>query len=139
MSHGVGCFHCKGRRQSFILQNCFKTCSIKCFITVHRLNFSSDVLNTMLLQRQQLRHHLEQCIQEAYLSHMSCARLPVGYLECPLHTPEEECSPHIRLDQISISDDIICTKSDDCQVVPREAYALLFVSSLTGGEFNYHT
>ena len=91
----------------------------------------------MLLQRQQLRHHLEQCIQEAYLSHMSCARPPVGYLECPLHTPEEECSPHIRIDQISISYDIFCTKSDDCQVVPREAYALLFVSSLTGGEVNY--
>ena len=97
------------------------------------------MLYTMLLQRQQLRHHLEQCIQEAYLSHMSSARPPVGYLECPLHTSEEEeeCSPHIRLDQISIRDDVICTESDDCQVVPREAYALLFVSSLTGGEFKY--
>ena len=95
------------------------------------------MLDTMLLQRQKLRHHLEQYIQEAYLSHMSSARPPVGYLECPLHTPEEECSPHIRLDQISITDDVICTKSDHCQVVPQEAYALLFVSSLTGGEFKY--
>ena len=85
----------------------------------------------MLFQRQQLRHHLEQCIQEAHLSHMSCARPPVGYLECPLHTPEEKCPPHIRLDQLTPYGDVICPKSMDCQAIPREAYALLFVSLLT--------
>ena len=88
----------------------------------------------MLLQRQQLREQLEECIDQAYQSHISCARPPMGYLQCPLHAPEENCPPHIRLDQISISGDVICTKRDYYQMVPREAYALLFVSSLTSGE-----
>ena len=91
----------------------------------------------MLLQRQQLRQQLEECIDDAYQSHISCARPPVGYLQCPLQVPEKNCPPHIRLDQISMADDVICPKSDDCKTVPREAYALLFVSSLTSGELLY--
>ena len=89
----------------------------------------------MLLQRQRLRGHLEECIKEAHQSHISCARPPVGYLECPLHEPEENYSPHIRLDQLSPSGDITCPKSINCQVVPREAYALLFVKSLKSSEY----
>ena len=88
----------------------------------------------MLQQRQQLQDHLEQCIKEAHQSHISCARCPVGYLECPLHEPEEHCSPHIRLDQLTQFDKVICPKSIDCRVVPQEAYALLFVKSLNIGE-----
>ena len=124
--HGVGCFQFKDRAQSFKLQRCSQSYCIKCYITVHRHNLSSDVLDTMLLQRQQLRHHLEKFIQDAHQAHIPCARSPVGYLECPLH-----CSPHIRLDQLTPVGDIVCPKSTDCQVIPREAYALMFVASLT--------
>lgn len=88
----------------------------------------------MLQQRKQLRHHLEECIEEAHQSQISSARLPIGYLECPLHAPEENCSPHIRLDQLTLFGEVTCPKSMDCQVVPREAYALLFTTSVTSGE-----
>ena len=89
----------------------------------------------MLLQRQQLRHHLEECIQDAHKAHISCARSPVGYLECPLHESVKNYPPHIRLDQLTPYGDVICPKSMDCQAIPREAYALLFVPSLTSSEF----
>ena len=89
----------------------------------------------MLLQRQQLQDHLEECIYEAHQSHIPCARPPIGYLECPLHVHEKICPPpHIRLDQLTPLDDVTCPKTMDCQVVPQEAYALLFVPSLTSGE-----
>ena len=86
----------------------------------------------MLLQRQQLRHHLEQCIDEAHQSYTSCARQPIGYLECPLHAAEENVLPHIRLDQLTLCNDVTCPMSSDCQVVPQDAYALLFTKSLEG-------
>ena len=89
----------------------------------------------MLQQRQQLRDHLKDCIKEAHQSHISCARPPVGYLECPLHESQQSCPPHIRLDELTPSGDVTCPKSIDCQVVPREAYALLFVKSLNNSEF----
>lgn len=89
----------------------------------------------MLQQRKQLQSHLEKCIEDAHQSHIPCASSPIGYLECPLHSPEENCFPHIRLDEITPFDDVICTKSSDCQVVPQEAYALLFTTSLTKSEF----
>ena len=91
----------------------------------------------MLQQRQQLRDHLEVCIEEAHQSHIPCARPPIGYLECPLHTPEENCPPHIRLDQLTPFGKVTCSESFDCEAVPQKAYALLFVPSLTTSEFNY--
>ena len=130
--HGLGCFQFKGRRQSFKLQRCLKSFSIKCYINIHRYDVADDILNTMLLQRQQLRHYLEQCIDEAHQSFTSCARQPIGYLECPLHAAEENILPHIRLDQLTLYNDVTCPKSIDCQVVPQEAYALLFTKSLDG-------
>ena len=136
--HGVGYFQFEERMQSFKLQRCSQTTSIKCYITIHRHNLADDVLDTMLQQRQRLRDHLEQCIKEAHQSHIPSARRPVGYLECPLHDPEEHCSPHIRLDQLTPSGDITCPKSINCQVVPREAYALLFVKSLNTSELIYN-
>ena len=86
----------------------------------------------MLLQRQQLRDHLEECIYEAHQSHIPCARPPIGYLECPLHAHEKNFPPHIRLDHLTLLHDVICPKTMDCKVVPREAYALLFVPSFSG-------
>ena len=131
ISHGVGCFQFKERNQSFKLQRCQQSFSIKCVISIHQHNVSNDVLLVMLQQRQQLLDHLEVCIEEAHQCHIPKMRLPVVYLECPLHTPEENCSLHIRFDQLSPSGKVICPKSIKCQVVPPEAYALLFTTSLT--------
>ena len=89
----------------------------------------------MLLQRQQLRHHLEKFIQDAHQAHIPRAKSPIGYLECPLHESVKNCPPHIRLDQLTPRGDVVCPKTKDCQVIPREAYALLFVPSLTYSEF----
>ena len=119
-----------------MLQRCSQTSSIKCYITIHRHNLVDDVLDTLLQQRQQLKSHLEKCIKMAHQSYISRARPPVGYLECPLHDPVENCSPHIRLDQLTLSGDITCPKSINCQVVPQDAYALLFVTSLKNSEFS---
>ena len=134
--HGVGCFQLKGRIQSFKLHHCLKSCSIKCFITIHQQGHTYNVLDTMLQQRQQLRDHLEECIEEVHQSHISCARPPIGYLDCPLHASEEDCPLHIRLDQLTPFGKISCPKSIDCHVVPREAYALLFVTSLNSSKFS---
>ena len=134
--HGVGCFQFKSRTQSFILQHCSQGCSIKCFISVCQHNLPDDVLDTMLQQRKELQNHLEKQIEKGHRSHISCARLPIGYLECPLHGTEENCPPHIRLDQLTPSGVVTCTKSIDPKVVPPESYALLFVTSLNSSEFN---
>ena len=119
-----------------MLQRCSQTYSIKCYITIHQHNLVDDVLDTLLQQRQQLKSHLEKYIKVAHHSYISCARPPVGYLECPLHDPAENFSPHIRLDQLTPSGHITCPKSINCQVVPRDAYALLFVTSLKNSEFS---
>lgn len=134
--HGVGHFLFKNRTQGFTLQHSSQDCSIKCFISVHRHNLPDDILDTMLQQRQQLQADLEKCIKKAHSSHISCDKLPVGYLECPLHAHEEKCTPHIRLDQLTPFGDVICNKSFDCKVVPPESYVLLFVTSLNSSEFN---
>lgn len=133
--HGVGSFHFKSKTQSFKLHRCLKSSSIKCFITIHRQDLQTDVLCSMLHQRQQLKNHLEQFIDDAHQSHISCARRPVGYLECPFHAHEYNCSPHIRLDQLTQSGEVTCPRSIDYKVVPREAYALLFVPSLRSSKF----
>ena len=91
----------------------------------------------MLLQRQQLRDHLKGCIEEAHQMHIPCARSPIGYLECPLHSSEENISPHIQLGQLTTTGDVICPKSMNYCVIPKEAYALLFVASLTSSK-SYH-
>ena len=135
--HGVGCFQFNGRTQSFKLHHCLISCSIKCFITVHQRNLTNDVLDAMLLQRQHLRDHLEECIKEAHQMYIPCARSPIGYLDCPLHSSEENVSAHIQLDQLTPTGDIICPKSIDCLVIPKEAYALLFIASLTSSKC-YH-
>ena len=89
----------------------------------------------MLQQRQLLLVHLKKYVEEAHQSHILCSSVPIGYLECPLHDPDDDCSPHIRLDQLTSSGEVTCPKSLDCKVIPKDTYALLFTPSLTSGEF----
>ena len=88
----------------------------------------------MLQQRKKLLDHLKVCIEESHRSHIPRARLPICYLECPLHSYEKECSPHIRFDQLTLAGEVTCPKTTECSVVPRKAYALLFAPSLNGSE-----
>ena len=89
----------------------------------------------MLLQRQQLQDHLKECIHKAHKSHIQFATPPIGYLECTLHAHEKDFPPHIQLDKLTPFDKFICPKSPNCEVVPWETYALLFVPSLTTSKF----
>ncbi|XP_065907695.1 uncharacterized protein [Dysidea avara] len=93
---GTGYFDFKMRKQSFRLQQCSDTYSIKCYITIH-----AEDQPMMLTQ----------------------PKFPIGYVECPLeHT--ENCFPHVRLDDIYEVEDVPCSKNEN-QIVPRKAYMAL--------------
>ena len=109
-------------RQSFCLQQCLVTFSIKCFITLH----VEDQL-MMLGQRQELLVHLKEAIHEVHHTYIPSAKDPIGYVECPLQH-EEGCLPHVRLDDISEVNDILCSRSPG-RIVPRKSYMLLLTTS----------
>lgn len=131
--HGTGVFQFKDCKQSFRLQESQVTYSIKCYITIYKHKLPNDILLIMLQHRQQLLMHLQNCVSEVHHSHIPCAREPIGYLECPLQH-DGNCHPHIRLDQLNTSEDIVCPKSNH-QIVPFETYALLFTTSLGNGTY----
>jgi len=107
------------RRQSFKLQQCQITYSIKCYITIHR-----EDQPVMLCQRQKLLTHLKESIYEVHYTYIPSAKCPIGYIECPLEH-EEGCLPHVRLDNINSVDEVPCSRTEN-QVVPRKAYMALF-------------
>ena len=125
-------FQFKDSNQGFRLQESEATHSVKCYITIHKHKLSNDVLHVMLQHRQQLLTHLQKCIKEVHRSHIPCAREPVGYLECPFEH-DSSCHPHIRLDQINVTEDLVCPKSN-YQIIPFETYALLFTTSLVNSK-----
>ena len=77
----------------------------------------------MLEQRKDLLAHLKNSINEVHNTYIPSAAYPIGYIECPLQH-EENCSPHVRLEDISETENVYCSKSDG-QVVPFEAYMML--------------
>ena len=109
-------------RQNFCLQQCLVTFSIKCFITIN-----GEDTQMMLDQRQGLLAHLKEAIDEVHLTYIPSAKHPIGYVECPLEH-EEECLPHIRLDDVNEANDILCLKSAS-QIVPRKSYMPLLAVS----------
>ncbi|XP_065912071.1 uncharacterized protein [Dysidea avara] len=119
---GTGYFDFTLMKQSFCLQQCLVTFSIKCFITLH----VEDQL-MMLGQRQELLAHLKEAIHEVHHTYIPSAKDPIGYVECPLQH-EEGCLPHVRLDDISEVNDILCLKNPG-QIVPRKSYMLLLTTS----------
>ena len=80
----------------------------------------------MLTQRQALLAHLKKSIIEVHEVYIPSARHPIGYIECPLQH-EENCGPHVRLEDISETEDVHCSKSDG-KVVPPEAYMMLLAT-----------
>ena len=94
----------------------------------YKQKLPDGILQVMLQHCQQLLMYLQKCVSEVYHLHIPCAREPIIYLECPLQH-DESCLPHITLDHINISEDLVCPKSD-YQIVLFETYALLFTHHL---------
>lgn len=130
--HGSGQFDFKDHRQCFVLQQCLMTFSIKCFITIQRLPSSEQQSEEMLTHRQELVEHLKQCISDVHKSCIPSAHHPIAYLECPFEH-EPAFPPHIPLDEISITKDVLCRQSNN-QPLPKEAYISLFKASLCEGK-----
>ncbi|XP_065884558.1 uncharacterized protein [Dysidea avara] len=118
---GTGYFDCKGKGQSFKLQQCQITYSIKCYFTIH-----AQDEQMMLEQRQELLSYLKESLNVIHQMYIPSARQPIAYLECPLHH-DDNCLPHVRLNSINTSNDVFCSKSE-CQAVPKKAYMLLLTT-----------
>ena len=123
---GNGYFNFKNRNQSFKLQECQATSSIDCYITIHKKQLARQEQLVLLEQRQALLAHLKKSINEVHNVYIPSARHPIGYIECPLQH-EENCGPHVRLDNISVTEDVHCCKCDG-QIVPSEAYMMLLTT-----------
>ena len=80
----------------------------------------------MLEQHQDLLAHLKESINEVHTVYIPSARSPIAYIECPLQH-EENCSPHVRLDEISEIGKVYCPKSDG-KLVPPQAYMMLLTT-----------
>ena len=80
----------------------------------------------MLEQRQDLLAHLKKSINEVHTVYIPSERYPIGYIECPLQH-EENCGPHVRLEEISETEDVYCPKSDS-EIVPPQAYMMLLTT-----------
>ena len=130
---GTGYFNFKGKGQSFTLQQCQTTYSIKCYFTLH-----ADDQQIMLGQRQELLSHLKVSLHEICQMYIPSARQPIGYIECPLEH-DKKCLPHVRLNSITASNDVFCPRSD-CKIVPKKAYMMLLATVTDKGIhlFQYH-
>ena len=77
----------------------------------------------MLEQRKNLLFYLKESINKVHSTYIPSATHPIGYIECPLQH-EENCSPHVRLADISETEKVHCSKRNG-EVVPPEAYMML--------------
>ncbi|XP_065884543.1 uncharacterized protein [Dysidea avara] len=118
---GTGYFDFKGKKQSFKLQQCHTTYSIKCYFTIH-----AQDEQMMLEQRQELLSHLKESLTVIHQMYIPSARQPIGYLECPVDH-DDNCLPHVRLNNINTSNDVFCSKNE-CKIVPKKAYMLLLTT-----------
>ena len=77
----------------------------------------------MLKQRKDLLRHLKMSISEVHNKYIPSAKHPIAYIECPL-SHKAGCMPHVRLDKISESERVYCSKNGG-KIVPPEAYMML--------------
>ena len=99
------------------------TLSIKCYLTIHEKEATRQEQMVMLKQRQDLLSHLKKSISEVHSNYIPSAKHPIAYIECPL-SHKEGCMPHVRLEDISESKRVYCSKNDG-KIVPPEAYMML--------------
>jgi len=127
ISRGFGYFLFEnGFWQSFKLQLCQSTYSIKCYITVAHRD-SQLPLPDLLKQRQDLLAFLASSIKELSKPHMPESKLPVTCLECPYH---EDDLPHIELD-VNRKENLVCDFGSSVQQIDEKHYAAIFESVLT--------
>ena len=80
----------------------------------------------MLEQHQGLVAHLKRCINQMHRFYIPSAKYPISYIECPL-AHKEDNSPHVRLQDISQTKTIYCSKNDG-EIVPPQAYMMLLTT-----------
>ncbi|XP_065916801.1 uncharacterized protein [Dysidea avara] len=129
---GTGYFDFKMRRQSFRLQQCPVTYSIKCYLTIH-----VEDQQIMLGQRRALLEHLNQSLHDVHQAYIPSAKYPIVYVDCPLEH-EKGCLPHVRLDDINEVDDVPCSRNEG-QIVPRKAYMPLLTMKRTPSQAKVHS
>ena len=88
----------------------------------------------MLEKRWGLLIHLEKFISEVHNVYIPSASKPISYIECPIQH-EENCTPHVRLKDISKVNNVYCSKSDG-KIVPPQAYMMLLTTD-TGKRYIY--
>ena len=87
----------------------------------------------MLEQRQELLSHLKESLTVIHQMYIPSARQPIGYLECPVDH-DDNCLPHVRLNNINTSNDVFCSKNE-CKIVPKKAYMLLLTTVSNRGMY----
>jgi len=127
ISRGFGYFLFEnGLWQSFKLQLCQSSCSIKCYITVTNRGSRQPPRDLLHQQRKDLLAFLTYSIKELSKPHMPDSKLPVTCLECPYH---EDDPPHIRLN-IEIKEDLVCNIGSPIQPIDEKYYAAIHESVL---------
>ena len=103
--------------QSFIIQHCSVTCSIKCRIYVRK----EELWNKDLWQqRWDLLQLVENFIKSVHSHCIPKAAKPIAYVECSFYH-DKECAPHIRLSDVKPK--LLCTKVNE--YISLDAYRLL--------------
>ena len=85
----------------------------------------------MLEQRQDLLAHLKKSINEVHTVYIPSARYPIGYIECPL-VHKKGCMPHVRLEDITVTEKVYCSKNAG-KIVPPQAYMMLLTIATDTG------
>ena len=105
--------------QSFTIQHCSNTYSIKCCIYVRKEELQNKDL---WQQRQNLLQLIEGFINSVHSYYIPKAAKPIAYVECPLHH-DKDCAPHIRLD--AMKPNMMCKKVNE--YISVDAYKLLII------------
>ena len=127
--HGIGVFDFSDGNQSFVLERCSDTYSIKCRIYVHKQELHNKDL---WRQRRSLLDLILCFIKSVHSRCIPKAVKPIAYVECPLHH-DKKCVPHLRLDAIELK--TLCTKVN--QFVSKDAYRLLLEPMNQSGQLTY--
>ena len=112
--------------QSFIIQHCSDTYSIKCHIYVRK----EELWNKDLWQqRWDLLQLVESFINSVHSHCIPKAAKPIAYVECPF-CHDKDCAPHIRLS--AVKPNVLCTKVNE--YISLNAYKLLLEPTNQSGE-----
>ena len=124
--HGLGVFDFSDGKQSFVLEHCSDTYSIKCHVYVRKQELHN---NDLWQQRWELLILILSFVKSVHSRCIPKAKEPIAYVECPLDH-DKKFDPHLRLDAIKL--ETLCTKVN--QFVSKDAYRLLLEPMNQSGE-----